>query len=655
MSTLAQTAARTERPDAARLLGRPAVLLILIAAATFLLYLGTLRFEFVWDDFPQIVDNPLLRSWHELPRVFTTDLWFHTGRDQVYYRPLFVIWSMVNYALFGLKPWAWHLTAVLLHAVTTVSIFFLARKLRQDNATALLASLLYGVHPIHIEVTAWISAASDTMVTLFYVLAFIAFINSRDSRRWLPWRVGSFLLFACALLTKEMAVTFAAMIGVYVLLFPRPDESNPWLRLRRAILIALPYVLMTAAYFALRSYALRSSISVDHGRTLQALLTLPLVLTFYLKKLFLPSGLTALYDTPYLTRPTFLNFFIPVLLLAAACALVTYWTHRRHDRVPLFMWLWIFIGLVPVLYLPAFTAGDFVRDRYVCLSSVGFVLLLACAIRLVTKLPLPRAGVLHLLIVLLVCGALAASCWAQQAFWASDVMVFYRGYSLYPNDFNKLNLALALLKRGETAPATKLLTEITQQQNGGVASYYLAQAYIAQGRKAEAAQALETGLRTAPTFPSSPERMATVGFLLTQVGQYDRAISLYDRALSLEPDLYTANLGLGYTYFTMDRDTHAERFLKRAAAIAPGVAAPELYLGQIGLRTQRLSEAETHLHRALAADPNAAGLHYWLGRVFEAEGKPDEARQEYRNELKVHPDFREASARLALLDQTWQK
>jgi hypothetical protein len=106
-------------PGAAELLAkylrRPGVLLPLLGLVTFVLYSGSLSFDFVWDDWPQIVNSPIIRTWSNLPRAFGSDLWYHVARHQVYYRPLFVAWSMLNYTLFGLRPWGWHLGAVLLH------------------------------------------------------------------------------------------------------------------------------------------------------------------------------------------------------------------------------------------------------------------------------------------------------------------------------------------------------------------------------------------------------------------------------------------------------------------------------------------------------------------------------------------------------------
>src|SRR5271167_1903270 len=120
-------------PSASELLAthlrRPGVLLPLLGLVTFVVYSGSLGFDFVWDDWPQIVNSPIIRSWSNLPRAFGSDLWYHMARHQVYYRPLFFAWSMLNYSLFGLRPWGWHLGAILAHVAATATVFWLARKL----------------------------------------------------------------------------------------------------------------------------------------------------------------------------------------------------------------------------------------------------------------------------------------------------------------------------------------------------------------------------------------------------------------------------------------------------------------------------------------------------------------------------------------------
>src|SRR5450755_1169865 len=285
----------------AEYLRRPGILVALLALVTFVLYSGTLSFDFVWDDWPQIVNSPMIRSWSNLPRAFGSDLWYHVARHQVYYRPLFVAWSMLNYTLFGFRPWGWHLGALLLHLGAVASVFWLARRLGLEYWTAALAALIFALHPIHIEPVAWVSAASDTMVTMFAALAFGAFLSGRDlkydSKKRTAWWVASLALLACALLTKEMAVMFCGLVGFYSWVRPRKATLSTGTKLVAAVIETTPYAVITLAYVVLRKHALVHStgqFDPSHGMV-DVARTLPLVLSTYLQQLVVPVGMTGLY------------------------------------------------------------------------------------------------------------------------------------------------------------------------------------------------------------------------------------------------------------------------------------------------------------------------------------------------------------------------
>lgn len=122
-------------------------------------YLGTLRFDFVYDDNGQIRDNPFIKSWHYLPQYFVSSAWKHLLplAGGTYYRPLFLTWLRLNYALFSLHPFGWHATSVMLHLLVTWLVYSIVCKLTRRPNLACLTALIFGLHPVHHEVVAWIS------------------------------------------------------------------------------------------------------------------------------------------------------------------------------------------------------------------------------------------------------------------------------------------------------------------------------------------------------------------------------------------------------------------------------------------------------------------------------------------------------------------
>jgi len=635
--------------------GNPKVLLTTLALITTVLYSGTLFFQFVWDDEAQIVDNPLIRSWHGLPRVFGSDLWYHTARQQVYYRPLFVVWSVLNYAVVGLRPWGWHLGAILLYLGATLSVFWLARRLGVEYWTAALATLIFALHPIHMECVAWVSAASDSMVTMFAALAFGAFLKARepDVARKLTWRVASMALLACALLSKEMAVCFTALVGVYVWLCPAGGESHKSTKLREAFAAMLPYAAVTLCYVILRRLVLWHSPShfdAKYGYYDMAL-TLPYVLAVYLRQLVLPLGLTGLYYTPYVTKQILSYLILPALLLSAAAWLIYWWARKTGDRVVAFAGCWLLLGLAPALYLRNFGNGDFVRDRYVYLASVGFALLAAKGIRLLPALRVWSAGAVQGAAIAVICVAYIGVSLPQQAYWDSDLLIYMRGHQLYPeNPYASIGLGREYSRRGVHDRAIALVEDgFRRRLDDTRLTFALAEVYIAAGRMDAGRSALEYGLREMPEYVESETGASTVAALWAQLGDYDRALELCSKVLARDPNLYSGLYNCGNIQIMAGHYGAAERLLGRALQSAPQMAAPRHFLGRALLLDGKNAEAQAYLSQAVAMDPSVYDYHYWLGLSLQESGDKVNARREYLRALSLNQDSAETKLRLASL------
>jgi tetratricopeptide (TPR) repeat protein len=641
----------------AKYLRRPNVLLPLLGLVTFVVYSGSLSFDFVWDDWPQIVNSPIIRTWNNLPRAFTSDLWYHVARHQVYYRPLFVAWSMLNYTLFGLRPWGWHLGAVLLHVGAVAAVFWLARRLALEYWTAALAALIFALHPIHIEPVTWISAASDTMVTMFAALAFATFLNGRDPERnselkkRAAWWIASLALLACALLTKEMAVVFSALVGIYVWLHPAGRNASPRKRVLGAVTEAAPYAVVTLAYALLRKHALlhaTGQFDPSHGM-MDVVRTLPLVLSIYLRHLLVPVGLTGLYYTPYVTSAILSQVVAPVVVLGAALVALWYWNRREGNSTVAFAGLWLLVGLAPALYLRNFGNGDFVRDRYMYLPSIGFAILAAMGLRRLPSIRGWSAQVVQACAVLVLCGGYVCASLAQQVYWGSDLLLLARGQSLYPgNPYAVAGLAKEYSQRGAHDRAIELAQSVVRDHpEYGYGPLALAEAYIRAGRFEEGRIWLD---RVNPDYAKSEMGMAAVAGLYGQMGDYERAFALCSEILEKEPNLYSALYNCGNIHLMDGQYRDAEQLLSRAVQLVPEQAAPKHFLGRALLQDGRNAEAQPYLLQAVAMDPKVWDYHYWFGVSLERSGNMSAARTEYQRTLQLNQDSKEAKMRLTALE-----
>jgi protein O-mannosyl-transferase len=650
----------------AQYLRRPGVLLPILGLVTFVLYSGSLSFEFVWDDWPQIVNSPIIRTWSNLPRAFTSDLWYHAARHQVYYRPLFVAWSMLNYTLFGLRPWGWHLGAIVLHVGAVAAVFWLARKLRLEYWTAALAALIFALHPIHIEPVTWVSAASDTMVTIFAVLAFVAFLNGRDAGRDAErnpeekkkkkrpaWWVASLGLLACALLTKEMAIVFSALVGIYAWLNPAEKKSSSLRRILEALQEATPYAVVTLAYALLRRHALLQStgqLNPTHGM-MDVARTLPLVMSIYLRQLLVPLGITGLYYTPYVTGAgaVLSRVVAPAIVLGAALIGLWYWNRREGNSIVAFAGWWLVVGLAPALYLRNFSNGDFVRDRYMYLPSIGFAILATIGLRRLPSIKDWSAPAVQSCAVLLLCGGYACASIAQQVYWGNDLMVLLRGQSLYPeNPYTMVGLAKEYSKGGAHDRAIQLAEAVVRDHpDYGYGPLTLAEVYIHAGRFEEGRIWLD---RVNPDYAKSEVGMAGVAGLYGQMGDYERAYALCSEILQKEPNLYSALYNCGNIHLVAGQYKDAEQLLSRAVQVVPEQAAPKHFLGRALLQDGKNAEAQPYLLQAMAMDPKVWDYHYWLAVSLEGSGNLSAARAEYQRALQLNPDSEETKIRLAALE-----
>src|SRR5512143_4138639 len=104
----------------------------LFAAA---LYLNALWNGFVYDDIPQVVQNPWISSFRNTVAIFTAGAWGFAGETTNYYRPLMHIFYMLIYALFGLNPLGFHAFNVVVHAGVSLLVFVLASRILGNDGS----------------------------------------------------------------------------------------------------------------------------------------------------------------------------------------------------------------------------------------------------------------------------------------------------------------------------------------------------------------------------------------------------------------------------------------------------------------------------------------------------------------------------------------
>lgn len=529
----------------------PRLLLAAVLAVTAAAYLWTLQFAFVYDDLGQIVANPFIQSWSYFPQYFRGNVWMQQSPIGNYYRPIFLTWLLINHTLFGAHAAFWHLTTVLAHLGATALVFVLAQRWTRSAKTAAVAALLFGVHPAHLESVAWISGVTDPLLALFLIPSFLAFMNYREKRgaRWLALSVG---LFAFALLAKETAIVLPALLVVYVLLCPEEAWQQKFADAGRAI---LPYAGVTFVYLMARSSALGGL--AHHTAELPAnvaLYTIPSVVWFYFKTLLVPAGLSAFYDTPYVTHVSFRYFLGPLLGVALVLGvLAVWWWRARSPLVPLAT-AWLLLPLAPVLNLSLLPLGDFAHDRYLYLPSIGFALLLAIALIKLDAISAGRFALGSAIAVVLGLFMVAGTV-AQSAPWKDDLPLYAHGMKVAPNnDLPRNKLAATFVARGMYPQGIRLYRFVLSvDPDYWYANYRMGYAQYMTGHYAEAQRYLAKSVADHPV----PDALFYLGLADTKLGQAKAAEDALRAAIKLDANVPGYFFALGTALKEQGRSAEA--------------------------------------------------------------------------------------------------
>jgi protein O-mannosyl-transferase len=373
------------------------------------------------------------------------------------------------------------------------------------------------------------------------------------------------------------------------------------------------------------------------------------VLSVYVRQLLVPVGMTGLYYTPYVTTAILSQIVAPVAVLGALLVGLWYWNLREGNSTVAFAGLWLIVALAPALYLRNFGNGDFVRDRYMYLPSIGFALLAADGIRRLPSIQRWTPQMVQACAAILLCSGYVCASVAQQVYWGNDLLLLVRGQALYPdNPYTMAGLAKEYSQRGAHGRAIALAEAVVRDHpEYGYGPLALAESYIHAGRFEEGRQWLE---RMDPDYAKSEVGMAGLAGLYGQTGDYDRAFALCSEILQKEPNLYSALYNCGNIHLMDGQYKEAEQLLSRAVQLVPEQAAPKHFLGRALLQEGRNAQAQPYLMQAVNMDATVWDYHYWLAVSLEQSGNLAAARQEYQRALQLNQESKEAKLRLTALE-----
>ncbi len=526
--------------------------------------------EFVRDN--TLVTHPSvassLRFFLEVTRPSTV-----TG----YYIPLTMTSLMLDYAMGG-RPGnlrVFHITNLALHVLNTSLILLLLLRLFGALVPAALAALLFGLHPLTVEPTAWVAERKTILAAFFALASILCYVRWCRSRRG-AWTAASLAFYVLALLSKP-TVTMLPLLLVLL-------DGWPLRRFSRvAIIEKWPYVLIAIAFGIVTLVSQNRAVGIA-GPERSHLVDWPFQasyrLAFYLGKIVWPTRLSCVYPEPFplsLSNLVVIGAALTVLALTILLALL--W---RRSRGPLTGWLFFCIAIAPTLGLIQYSWVT-ASDKYVYLPAFGIVMVVGAGLAGISKRTRGPAGTaLVLAPVWIVLGLETAGTRLQLRNWKDSLTLFLHIEPIAPD------------------------SPVVQNELG-----------IQYGLKGEPEEAIRHFRAALRLMPDLAETHFNLGIALRSVGKIDESIEHLRRAAELRSTHAPAALQLGESLFRAGRLAEAEAEFHRALALMPDFPEALAELGLLLLREGRSQEAIDAFRAGLVSAPQDVRMQLGLARALQ--------------------------------------
>ncbi len=411
--------------------------LSIIILVTVTAYGNTLMNDFAWDDIVVIVRNSALHG---------SALSLFKGIDNTnalvitpYYRPLTLLSFMLEQRIHGLSPQLMHLFNLLLHAMATLLVYFLAWRITEDRHRSFLAAILCAVHPINSEAVAFLSGGRNTLLSACFALS--SYLIQQHAIK-LKHHLLSFIasvLFLIALLSKETTLALLPFI-MTLEVSAYKKMSIHW---RDTLVRLLPYGAACSIYLWLRlqSPVYISSTTEIFTGLLPRLWNNIYIIPRYLATIVWPPASCMRYYIPnslYLLLPQLITVWCTIFV-------ALWWLFTRGRSYPtLFGLAWLAAFWLPTSGIIPFPSAP-MADRYLYLPAIGLWLIVADqSVRFFPTGYLVRR--IGFVILTLLLTTLAGMTIMRNRVWNNDITLFSDYVNTYPEEaFGHHNLGTAYL------------------------------------------------------------------------------------------------------------------------------------------------------------------------------------------------------------------
>ena len=629
-------------------------------------YANSFSGSFQYDDFHSLVENKAVRSLVNVPRFFVDPGLFSGEPDKGMYRPVLLVSYALNYAAGEYRVWGYHLVNLGLHAVCSLLVWMLGLRLLKSRREALLAGLLFALHPLATEPVNYISSRSESLVACFYLSSFLLHLQGNEtpagpskSGKWSAWpfRFLSVAVYGLGLLTKSVAITVPALMWLHDRMVGGRNLKG-W--------VYAPYAAVGGGYLLLiRQNGFLTRSMAEPVRSWSAQLwTQSKALVYYLKLLFVPHDLNVEHQFFAATRAGEGAVWVGMALVVSLALLA--WCSRR--KLAGFCLAWGAVVLLPSTLMPL---NVLVNERRLYLALAGFAWFCGWVSRH-----------LHGRTLWVVLPLLGILTWQRNAVWRDEMSLWQDAVSKAPGMYRaRTHLGKALQLRGDPEGALREYQQAIEiDASHGDAFNNIATLYHEQAKQERDPEKREKLLEQAipwyglalERYPKNAKIHQNLGDAHAEMGIFREALAAYEKSLGIDPGDGAVWSNYGQTLYRAGNLEKAEKAFLRAAVLLPKQPEPYNNLGNVYSRRGELEKAaamyreaivrqpeamaqvlvnlgDTYrqlgdlesaretLGRALGNDPEWALAHYHLGRVERAAGERRAAREALARAVRLDP------------------
>jgi len=563
-----------------------------ILVISFSIYIPSLGNGFVWDDTIEMKKN-----YFKLERVGLLKSIFPDKREVKrtgYYRPISYITLAYDYKIWGLdNPHGFHLTNLIFNSITSILAYFLfllilkRYEIEGKKIIAFTASLIFIVHPMHVESVSWIAGRTDILCSLFFIGAFISHLKSYEKSYLI---VPTCVLFYASLLSKELALAFPFVVIGCDFLADRKFKRESFLRFFIYLAFIGIYLYLrtrggTSVTADISSEVTSGAREVTSGsgsefiKYILLIKTLFVTYLFYFYKLLVPFWFSS-----FISNVPKGSIYLVLSLISFLSIVYVFFSSYIKSGFKSFCIIWLLLVLGPSSIVAVVQiASTPLAERYLYLPLAPFSLLVGFALYRLNQGEYRRLSIILFALVIVVLSFFTIT---RQSVW-KDRVTFWKNASRATNDSIPLiNYGMALVDSGQLDKGAKVLRAALKADKNSssmmksIALNNLGIAYMKQKKLKKAHRAFEEAIREDRRFHKSYYHLGLIYYSGAQMTTPEKAREMlrwsgryFFKSIEVKKNYSKGYLGAARVYFALGDFENAKKYAK--TALRYGLVAPD--------------------------------------------------------------------------------